>query len=318
MRVVVGDGRKRDEGDATRILCIASAVLFLLLVAGTFFDLPISAAIATAGESPVATVVSTLGLLPMMFPLCVMVGACAERLREAKMRPGPRVAAACACLALVLAAGYVGFSEVFGAEGLGSLLPFAVPMPVRAMGGVLCALAFAGFGYMGAEVNADPALVRRLVLVIATLVVLFALAVVARHFMCRPRYRLVRQGLAGVEYLPWYQRNAAAGKIAAGLGIDGDEFRSFPSGNALQCASLVAAYYGLMAIFPTLRVGWRIVRLAFVPLLLVVMLSRIMLGAHFLSDVAMSGLMVAVATIYLLRAEVRIPAAPARSYLRQV
>lgn len=318
MRVVVGDGRKRDEDKATRVLGVACATMFLLLVIGTFFDLPISRAIATAEGNPLAIVVSTMGLLPMMFPLCVMAGAFVERLQDARMRPGARLAAACASLVLVLVAGHIGFSELFGSEGLAPLLPFAVPLPVRVMGGVLCGLAFAGFGYMGAEANADPMLVRRLSLVVIALVALFALVTVAKYAMCRPDYRLVRQQVPGVEYLPWYRKNAAASRLMATPGIDRGELLSFPSGDAFQCASLVAAYYGLMALFPTLRAGWRIIRIAYLPLLLFVSLSRILLGAHFLSDVAAAGLLVAAATIFLLRAEVRIPAAPTRSYLRQV
>lgn len=340
MQVVHGEGQRRDESATLRMLAVTCAILTFLLLVGTFFDLPISQAVAVAEGNPFVTIVSTLGLLPGMFPLCVMAGACARRLwsdikatkaartarvtkatraaRTATSGSAARVAGLCGCIALVLAAGVIGFVELFDVDGLGPILPFAVPRVHGVVGGIACGLAFGAIGYRGARDNADPALVRRLALVITAIVAVFALSTLIKGAMCRPRFRLLRQNIPGIEYLPWYRRNVGGAQVAAELGIERSDIRSFPSGHAIQCAFLVCAYYGLMAIFPRLRRGWRIVRLAYAPLLATIMACRILLAAHFLSDVATGGLMVAAATVLVLRSEVAIPAAPARAYLRQV
>lgn len=337
MRVVVGDGQRRDEGATLRMLALTCAFSGILLLVGTFFDLPLSQAIAVAEGNPLVTVISTLGLLPCMFPLCVMVGACAGRLwdeakatgaartakaskttKTTKAWPVRRVAGILVCLALVLAAGIIGFIELFDVDGLGPILPFAVPQAAGVAGGIVCGLACGAIGFRGARGNADPELVRRLALAILAIVAVNVLSTVVKGAVCRPRFRLLRQGVPGIEYQPWYQANPSYGRLASELGLERSNLRSFPSGHVTQCAFLVATYYGLMALFPRLRRGWRIVRLAYVPYLLTIMACRILLAAHFLSDVAMAGLVVTGTTICLLRAELAIPAAPARAYLRQV
>lgn len=98
----------------------------------------------------------------------------------------------------------------------------------------------------------------------------------------RPRMRMIAK-TPEASFQPWWVFGSEMKQtLMASLGIASEEFKSFPSGHA-GCAAVALAY----CLVPYVRQKgssekWFYVGLAFA---LIVMFSRIIMGAHFLSDV---------------------------------
>lgn len=116
-------------------------------------------------------------------------------------------------------------------------------------------------------------------------VVLVQLAMVhiVKVVWARPRMRLI-SSTQGVEFQPWWIINSGQRETFMSLGIASEEFKSFPSGHTSSAACIMAVV-ALPAIKPQLarwssKLFWGS---AFATA--VVASSRIIMGAHFLTDV---------------------------------
>jgi len=84
------------------------------------------------------------------------------------------------------------------------------------------------------------------------------------------------------------------------MNIDWDDFRSFPSGHAMQCAGLIFVLPPLAEVFCRLKGKKTVLFAAGAVFAVLVGISRMVMGAHFLSDVCMGSLLAVVfAFIYL-------------------
>ncbi len=112
--------------------------------------------------------------------------------------------------------------------------------------------------------------------VIGLLLIVFALASVniIKIVWGRPRFRSMQDDLSA--FVPWYLPQARAA---------GEEFKSFPSGHSANAAIIIWITM-LPRFMPQLADRDRILKAIAYGWTLCVMISRIMAGAHFLSDVA--------------------------------
>ena len=164
------------------------------------------------------------------------------------------------------------------------------------VGAALCAL-----GYNAGKANDAKDLARQVLLVILVLVVSYVVVEIVKNFMTRPRPRTLFAGYAGIEFSPWYQRTSGAEDLMATYGLEKDAFKSFPSGHSVQVAAFLAAFYGLSLVYPSLRQRLGIALVVEIVFALVVMSCRMILGAHFLSDVS-TGALVSVIAFFVLMA----------------
>ena len=117
----------------------------------------------------------------------------------------------------------------------------------------------------------------------------------------RPRMRLLVSTGNDSYFMPWWQLGGTLKQRLIGEGISPDEFRSFPSGHT-ACAACAM----LAILLPTLKKQWhdkeRICLAVGAGWTLLVAVSRIWMGAHYLTDVVMACLIalgVSVLGIYL-------------------
>lgn len=276
-----------------------SAALVVLLIAGTFLDYRVAQAVY-APSNPLVIFVSTLGLFPMCYPACILLGALAQRSYTSEKSQPLRIAGTVVCVALALLFGALITNAVLSMlEGFGGICGFEPPKPVRmgigaVIGGGLCVP-----GFNAGKANKSKDLARNVLMVIVVLAASFALVEITKSFMQRPRPRLLFAGYEGIEFCPWYQKCSGASDYMTAYGIEKDAFKSFPSGHSLQAASILTAFYGLSLVFPRLREKLGLALVVEVVFSLVVMACRMILGAHFLSDVSM-GALVSVAAFLIL------------------
>ena len=278
-----------------------AAVLVVLLIVGTFADYQIAQAVYAPGN-PLVIFVSTLGLFPMCYPACLLLGVLAQRSYEGQKPQLLRIAGAVLCVALALLLGALITRAVLSTlEGFGGIYGYEPDQSVRlgigaVVGGILCVL-----GFRAGKANDAKDLARDVLLVIVVLVVSFALVEIVKNYMTRPRPRLLFAGYEGIEFCPWYQKYSGAADFMAAYGIEKDAFKSFPSGHSLQAASLLAAFWGLSLVYPRLREKLGLVLVIGIIFALAVMSCRMILGAHFLSDVS-AGTLVSVIAYFILMA----------------
>ena len=102
----------------------------------------------------------------------------------------------------------------------------------------------------------------------------------------RPRYRTAVLGYKGVGFVPWYTLFEGAESYVTLYGINADEFRSFPSGHSILSISAMYILPSLSWLFPMLRDKQLLLEIAGLMFGIIIMLTRTILGAHYLSDVS--------------------------------
>ena len=279
-----------------RLPAAAGALLVLFLLAGSLADYPLSCALydpqnlfgrffAAFGEYPAGLGLTAAGVMLVM-------GRSPQR-------------RAVACLQVI-----AGVWCVLSGAALTALLPMnylPVGPAVSAAIGLVCTLAAAG---------PPPALCRgadrRRMLRLAgvfLLVIFGELLVVncVKVLWGRPRMRLIAAD-PRAGFLPWWQPSHALRDALTGAGVAAEEFKSFPSGHTANASTLM-----LLALRPGLQKRQTALFAAGFLWACVVGFSRIVAGAHFLSDVTMGlalGLLVLTAASRLLcRPEPEAPSA---------
>ncbi|MFA6861700.1 MAG: phosphatase PAP2 family protein [Bacilli bacterium] len=130
----------------------------------------------------------------------------------------------------------------------------------------------------------DEKSLLRLILVFLVAVIASQVLVqlVIKNIFHRTRYRAINVNPA-LSFLPWYQINEVPTELGNNIT---DDFRSFPSGHT--CSMATSFIMMLIPIyFPKLqtKIGWSICILVPVIGTFLIALARIMMGAHYLSDV---------------------------------
>ena len=254
-----------------RVLLSAGAFLLVMMVIGSVWDYPISRALynqsnvlglffAAFGEYPAALGFAAAGAM--------LISA---RNREKRLRGVLQALAGCvlllfgAAMAAVLPTGYLDIS-----------------LGLSAMIGIACT-ALAVWGILRLCRDADRGTVLRVAAVF--LLVVFADILVVNLIKIpwgRPRMRLVAVDERAC-FLPWWQPGTDLRDTLVAAGVAAEEFKSFPSGHTANASALM-----LLCLLPKLSSKLEGKQTAlfltgFVWAALVA-LSRIIMGAHYLTD----------------------------------
>lgn len=277
-----------------------AVVLVVLLAVGTFADWQIAQAVYDPGN-PLITFVSTLGLVPLAYPACLFLGVLMQRCLASHKPLALRIAGAVLCAVLVvLFGGLVTRSLLSARDGFGGLVGTELSTFVRLGIGGLVGAGLCALGFGAGKANDAKDLARRVLIVVVVLAVSYLVVEVLKNVMARPRPRVLLAGYSGIEFSPWYQKSAGAEGFMAAFGLEKDAFKSFPSGHSVQVAALLTSFYGLSIVYPSLRQKLGVALAVEVVFALVVMACRMVLGAHFLSDVSVGALVSVIAFLVMM------------------
>lgn len=269
-----------------RILYGVILVTLALIAVGSFVDFPLSFALYDA-SNPFATFFAAYGAIPA--PLgCVAAGTlfvCGHN-RDNKVLGtvqnigGILLLFVGILLVCFLPALYIPVSPLLLA-GVGLILSAGTIL-------ITCRLAK----------GADRAMIFRVALAIV-LVLLCELVVVnlIKVAWGRPRMRLVVSHPEAF-FVPWWQLGNALKEPLMAAGVAADEFKSFPSGHTANATTML-----LLGLVPYLKPQLQKYQKALVAFgfawAAIVALSRILLGAHYLTDTTV-GFLVGFLSVYLI------------------
>ncbi len=273
-------------------LLITLGAFLALFIVGTFLDLQINTALYS-NRNTFGLVVSVIGTTPGYGMFAIMGGGFLSLfLKKEEYKTWMRVLFMVAVLGCLGASTYFAGREFFGPNGFywaaKSFWGYFISFP--------CMVCFTYLGYRLMR-NVDN---KNLWILLLVAIAAFALALTGgvtlfKVIFHRPRYRTIEY--TPVPYYAWYERCSNYKNYIEMYSLTSEEFKSFPSGHAAASMGVP-----LIAIFlPLVDEKYRKYRL---PLFigglvfsLLVMFSRLLVGAHFLSDVSMGAML---ATICML------------------
>ena len=267
---------------------IALGLFVVLFIIGSIFDLQIMEAMFSK-DNPFGLTLSVIGTIPGYGCLAVIAGMfLAVVLRKDYVIQHKKLFfIPVAVIAFGLAIFFAG-REFFGENGFKDAAPkvvgYLIALPI------MSGLGFLGYR-MGLKSDNQRLWLLLLILMVSIFLALVPGVTLLKAIFHRPRYRIaVYMGYE--NFHPWWVRcenykdiiNASLGELTK------EEFKSFPSGHA----GASAVFMLFVSFLPLVNKSYEKLRL---PLFYVglawclfICWSRILVGAHFLSDVSMGGL----------------------------
>ena len=285
---------------------IALALFFCALIGvGTFFDREISAALYAPQSVPVRILTSFGLYVPfaafvffssvLFGQYSVQQGASARRRRTALIITG----------LLALITGLAGSISLTHYECLGSFdfiarAPSAVKIPLLTVFAMLPV--FLWGKAVGNRLGYDRELIRRIIKLLIFILIVTLLMLLGKNVFARPRYRTTLG--SGIDFVPWYSVSLGSGRAAAAAGVDKNAFQSFPSGHSISNVAGIFIFPAFAMVIHKLKGKEALLFAAGVVYGLMIMLTRLILGAHFLTDVSFGALIATVVSMIYYRIEV--------------
>lgn len=252
-------------------LYLIGIALFALMLVGTFSDYAISLTLYTP-DSTFALFFAAYG----EFPLFLALGSSGTLFLMGW--DGQRR--------------FIGYVEIGGGTALlavavagGIMIPgenLAWPFLARTIISLTLIGGVAYLTYLAARTASRQTIIKVAVAFVAIAFLEVLVVSVLKVLWERPRMRMISSLSDGTWFMPWYSPGFAEKDAFLALGVDSGEFKSFPSGHSANAAMAMTAT--AFAAFPPLRDKATWLLWGGFTYTLVVMFSRIIAGAHYLTD----------------------------------
>lgn len=274
----------------TDIFCIVSLIIFsILFLTGTFFDKQVSEALYTPKE-PFSMILSTAAMYIFFGIYVFFYGSMTRQLVSSDMSKLKKSLLSSVCVICGALTSWISTSGLLKKSCLGVYFdrPFSKPETMAA--GLITMFPLFFIGFFVSEKKYDKQIVKKLLSVIFYMTLAFVIPLAVKAVFMRPRFLITKMELDSVDYQPWYviDRNMKALKLQYDL--EGDDFSSFPSSHSIDAFLDVMVFPALSVVIPKLENKKRFLFAAAAVSAPFIMLSRIVLGAHFLSDVSFGAL----------------------------
>ena len=272
------------------IISIVMACIFAVtFVIGTFTDHKI-APVLFSDKNMGALIVSTVGIYIFCAFYAFFFGALFSQAVNLPNENKKRTL----YIVLVIVTGLVALlicgGSVLDINNLGGIFPVVqrnVPQMIIML--IVGLLPISAIGYMSCKKRTDALLAKHLLLVLTAMTVSFFLYELVKMGLPRPRYRLIAKGHEGIVFHKWYDPVKNKAELIAKHGINKDDFKSFPSGHTSNSIMNLTLFPALGLVYPKLKDRSMLLLVMGLCVGIAVLLSRMVLGAHFLSDVSCGG-----------------------------
>ena len=263
-------------------LIIAWGVAVIGIIFGSFFDLQISTAIASANNG-FALTVSAIGPTIGFAAVAAMGGGFVALIVKGKYHIALKIlfgvlAAACLGVSIFYPAGeYFGINGFYGAapEWVGYLIVI-IPEGAAMVGGY----------FLFKDYQNDKLWIIFCMIVVLLLIALLGVIPRLKDFIHRPRYRGLVQ-YTDVAFHNWWEPfKEYRDYVNAHPDVPHDNFKSYPSGHTAEASILLVAFTFLPFAHKKFEKIQLPLFLGGCGLVLLVAFARILAAAHFLSDVS--------------------------------
>ena len=276
-------------------LIVALSVGIIGIILGSFFDLQISSAIASA-DNNFALTVSAIGPTIGFAAVAAMGGGFVALIVKGNYHIALKILfgilAAC-CLGVAI---FYPASEYFGVNGFYGVAPewagYAIVIVPE------CAAMVGGFFLFKNNQNNNLWFVF-CIIVVLLLVALLGFIPRLKDSIHRPRFRLLAafDGNPDIYFHNWWQPCKNYKDLIETYNIHKDNFKSYPSGHTAEASILLVAFTFLPLAHKKFEKYQLPLFLGGCGLVLLVALARILAAAHFLSDVSWGAAVVLVLTL---------------------
>ena len=261
-------------------LIIALGVAIIGIILGSFFDLQISSAIASANNG-LGLTISAIGPMIGFMAVAAMGGGFISFIIKGKYHIAFKIlfgvlAAACFGVSLKYPAG-----EWFGINGFYGAAPEWVGYLI-----VLLPEAAAGVGgyFLFKDTKNDKLWIIFCIIIAILLFTLAGSINILKGVMHRPRYRSIAQ--YGLDFHNWWEPCKNYKDFMATYNIEKDNFKSYPSGHTAEASIILVAVTFLPFADNKFKKYQMLLFYVACGLIVIVAFARILAAAHFLSDVS--------------------------------
>lgn len=275
-------------------ICIAMACVFAVtFITGTFLDIKI-APVIFSDSNLAALWLSTIGIYIFCAAYAFYFGALLSQVIKIPEKKSSKILFALLVIVLGIIVLLICGGSVLDINNLGGIFP-AVRKDVPQMIIMLFAglLPISVIGFMSCRKRKDSNLLKNLILVLSAMSVTFLTYESIKTGLPRPRYRLIARGYEEIGFHKWFDPIKNKSELIAKYGIIKDDFKSFPSGHTANSVTNAFLFPSLALVYPKLKDRYMLLFVMGIIVALATLLSRMILGAHFLSDVSAGGFIAA-------------------------
>ena len=266
---------------------ILLGVFLVTFIIGSFLDLQINESLFTRGEG-FSMFMAACGPVVGYGTLAILGGGYLSLAIKKPYKTLIKIVFYGLTVALFAVAVYFAGREFWGENGYNN-------EKLEWLGYVICVPIMGGLTYLGywlcAKSKRENLWIILTVLAIACFMALVPGVTILKIIFHRPRFRTIYASGYGIEYHNWWQRCANYKELMGIYHVTKEEFKSFPSGHAGSAAltMLILPFLPLLdEKYQKLQIPLVYASLAWTMLM---SFSRMVVGAHFLSDVSMGSLL---------------------------
>lgn len=276
--------------EGKRITIVIAVFWLMMLFAGSFFDLQISVGLSSLNE-PVSLVVSTIGVYLFNGSFVFLIGALLRQIITSKPGKIKLIIAVVVCTYLAISTASLGVGGLFNGTVLGSVIGIkTVTIKQMITKGFLYFFPLYPIGILMNGKHHEKETVLRITCVLFTMTVAFYSMMLVKQFDQRPRFYITLYGYEGIGFREWYTIRRISEETCLRYGLSSDDLGSFFSGHALQAMLNVLIFPCFSCVIPALKIKDKVHVIIAACISVLICLSRIVLGAHYLSDVAFGSL----------------------------
>lgn len=268
----------------------AALVLTAGIVLGGFFDHHV-AGFMYSGHPVWAVITTVIGLYIFDGSFVLLFGAICRQFFESSIKRSYRINAIAIC-------GILAFiTATCGAKGLwsGSVLGLYVDsglnnIPASILTGLIIFFPLFPLGFYLNGKNFDKDTRRKLIILTSVLAIAFFTNMIVKHTVMRPRYRITLEGFEGIGFVPLFSVLENGKALMEQHALRTDDLASFYSGHALDAALNLIIFPSLALFIPRLKGKENVLTIAATLVCIPILLSRMVLGDHYLSDISFGAL----------------------------
>ena len=282
-------------------ISIVAVILLALTVCGSIWDFEIANAVyigQSPSENAFGAPLSYIGIIPT-FVGWSFLGAsilCLSK-KQVENTAKRRWLIALAILLFVISFFYF-CTTLYVSNANAFKVHFVVAYP---LGSAILFIA-AYFGYKLSQKSEDSELLKKTLFLVAVSLMTLIIISITKELMSRPRFRFVL-ATENIDYFKNWWQSGREIKTSLGMGIESDEFASLPSGHsaysmfAIFIFPALADYIGRLEKFTVHLFALGLIWWA------ITAFSRLTVGAHYLTDVTIAGIVTILAYVIVLFAK---------------